>query len=163
MPEYRYNLTLRGSKAGKAGIKRMRFDLGEPADEAAALNAANQIRGALVDITDAFVASESLTLVVSEDNQVPADADVTDIANITVHLNAPTEAQKLHNLPVPAPIDALFLADGVTVDTSNALLIQYVQQIAQHAFVSDGEQVNTASGSNGISGGYWSSEKRTSK
>ena len=163
MPQYDYRIQLRGSKVGNAGGTSLHFDLGDLVDEAAALNAANQIRGALVDITDAFVARETLSLTISEDNQVPPSADVTDFAHVACHLNAPTEAQKLHVLKIPAPIDGLFQPGGVVVDITNALLQQYVQQVSQHAFVSDGEQIDTASGTAGINSGWWFSKKKSSK
>ena len=159
-----YRITLRGTKA--KDLTTLAFDLGdfvEPVNFADVQSAADQIRGALVDITDANVAKETLTGVVSEDNQIPADADTTDEAVVAVHLNAPTEAQKLHNLRVPAPIDALFLPNGITLDISNALLQAYVLQISQHAQVSDGETVNVASGTAGIDSGYWRSRSKQLK
>lgn len=156
-----YRITLQGTKSKDTTTLTFNLDdFPEPVDFATVLSAADQIRGALVDITDANVKGESVTGVVSEDNQLPADADTTDEAVISVHLNAPTEAEKLASLRIPAPIDAIFQADGITVDVTNALLQQYVQQVAQHATVSDGEKIDTTSGTAGISAGYWRSKAK---
>lgn len=159
--QFSYKITLQGTKPGDKTT--LVFDLGdfaEPVDYAAVLNAANQIRGALVDITDANVAKETVTGVVSEDNNLPADADTTDEAAIVVHLNVANTAEKLHTLRVPAPIDALFQPGGETVDLTNADLVQYIQQVAQHAYVSDGEQIQTGSGTDGMKRGYWRSRAK---
>lgn len=166
--EMEYTITLVDSHNEKS---TMRFDLGtfdggvdDGADFISAQSAANQIRGALVDITDANVAKESLTNVISEDNQLPAgEILITEEAVILVHLNAPTEAQKLHALRVPAPTDAaVFLANGVDVDPTAALVVQYVQQVAQHAMVSDDEAIDVNSGKygNGIDSGYKRTKSR---
>lgn len=151
-----YSITLRGY--GARDKTTLRFQLDTDAnplpDHIAARDAANQIRGSLVDVTDAFVVQEKVTDIFFEDNQRPPDnVDVYEEAAISVYLNPPTEAEKLHTLRIPAPIDALFLSDGETVDTANGLLIQYVQQIAQHAYVSDEEKIDTTA-DNGIKYGY---------
>lgn len=151
-----YSITLRGH--GSRDKTTLRFQLDTVAlplaDYVAARSAATQIRGALVDVTDAFVVKEQVTDVFFEDNQRPPDnVDVYEEAAISCYLNPPTEAEKLHTLRIPAPIDALFLSDGETVDVANSLLIQYVQQIAQHAYVSDEEQIDTTA-DNGIKYGY---------
>lgn len=167
MTEFTYQVVLVGTDGLKSSLN---FDLGDfaeadaGADFLAALNAANQIRGALVDVTDANVTEESLRHVVSQDNQLPASADVFEEALVSTHLNAPAEAEKIHNLRIPAPIIGMF--EGTTgtdrdiVDKNNALLVQYVQQVSQHSYVSDGEQVNTAAGTNGIKRGYRNIRKR---
>lgn len=137
------------------------FNIGEPADHAAAQSAINQIRGALVDITKAFVAKIVLSEVLESDGQRPADtsADCFEEAAVSTYLNDALDAEKLHTIRVPAPIEALFLSDASTVNTANALLIQYVQQVSQHSFVSDGEKINTAI-DNGIKQGYKRSRSR---
>ena len=160
-----YFITLRDSR----GLQTtMNFDLGEfsGADIAteylAARSAANQVRGALVDITTAFVSKERLSLRVSDDDQVPGAgvADITDEAFVLCHLNAPTSIRKMHGIRVPAPIAAVFQPDGVTVNIGNALLEQYVEQLADHVFVSDGEKINQASGVDGMDSGYWRSRAK---
>ena len=120
------------------------------ADYASARAAANSIRGSLVDITNAFITKEQVTEVFFEDNQRPADnVDVFEEAALVCYLNAPDEAEKLHVLRVPAPIDAMFLVDGETVNQSNALVLQFIQQVGDHAYVSDGEQIDYSAGNNG--------------
>lgn len=149
---FNYAITLQGNTPSDKTT--LRFDLGEPADYAAAISAANQIRGALVDVTDAFVSREVLSELISEDGQRPAAGVNTFVeAAVSVFLNEPTDAVKLATLRIPAPAAALFLADGETVNIGNALLVQLVQQISQHAFISDGEAVVTDV-QDGISGGY---------
>ena len=159
MAQYFYSIVLQGNAASDRTT--LIFDLGEPADHAAATSAANQIRGSLVDVTKAFVASERLTEVLSEDGQRPTDvsADTFEEAAVMTYLNQATEKEKLYTLRIPAPIEALFLSDKQTVNTANSLLIQYVQQVAQHAYVSDGEQINDGI-DNGIKFGYKRSRAR---
>lgn len=158
---YIYRIQLQG--ATDSDRTTLSFDLGTPAEHLDAVNAANQIRGALVDITKAFVKKETLTEILSEDNQLPSDpsADTFEELLLMCHLNAPTEAKKLVGLRIPAPEESLFAADGESADVTNALLVQYVQQISQHAFVSDGEQINTATGANGMDKGWKRSRSRS--
>lgn len=138
------------------------FDLGTPEDNyLGAVSALDQIRGALVDITEADLAFVRLTELVQEFSTIPTseDARVHEKAAVVTHLNAPATVPKYHTVYVPAPIDALFVGDegdGETVnvvDVNNALLQQYVQQLSEHAFVSDGEQIDITSGAGGIRSG----------
>ena len=132
------------------------FDTGTSGgDFDAAVSAANQIRGALVDVTDANVFSERLINRVSDSDALPVGENIiiTEEASVIVHLNAPGTLQKLHRLRIPAPTDAaVFLPDSDNVGPEIALLVQYVQQVAQHSQVSDGESIDTTSGphANGI-------------
>lgn len=123
--------------------------------ETEAANALNQIRGALVNITDANVKCTWLTRVYETSNVIPASGDVFEVAVINTHLNAPTEMEKIHSLYVPAPSIGIFAGSAGTardmVDSLDADLIDYVQQVSQHSYVSDGEQINTSSGGQGIS------------
>lgn len=160
-----YALTLRDSR----GLTTtMNFDLGLfsgpdiGAEYISARSAATQVRGSLVDVTTAFVSKERLSLRLSDDDQLPAPgvADITDEALVSVHLNPPTELRKMHGVRIPAPISAIFLQDGLRVNVTNALLVQYIQQLSQHVFVSDGENINTNSGSDGIDSGYWRSRAK---
>jgi hypothetical protein len=159
---YLYRITLQGHTQDDRTT--LSIDIGEPADHIAALAAATQLRGALVDVTKANVARETLTEILYEDGTRPADtsADTFEEAVVLTFLNQALEAEKLWPLRIPAPIEALFLTDAQTVDTSNALLIQLVQQFAQHAFVSDGEQINDAL-QDGIQSGYKRSRPRKFK
>ena len=149
---YQYAVTLQGHTPSDRST--MRFDLGTPTDYAAALNAANQIRGALVDITGAFVAKEVISVTVSEDGTRPAEGVNTfEEAAVQVYLNDPADAVKLATIRIPAAVPGIYLVDGETVDIGDADLIQYVEQLSQHAFVSDGEQIVTTV-QDGIASGF---------
>jgi hypothetical protein len=120
------------------------FTTGTPAgDYAAAEIAITQITGALATVTDATLSQVTLTAVVSTD-VAAGGGDVFENALINAFLDAAGE--KTTQTYIPAPAQAIFLAvDGVNrdvVDTGDADLIQYIQQLEQHAFVSDGEQIN---------------------
>jgi hypothetical protein len=123
--------------------------------ETEAAGALDQIRGALVDITDANIRSTSLERVYEVSDELPANADVFEVALVNCHLNAPTQMAKYVTVSVPAPSLAIF--QGTTgverdqVDSADAELVDFVQQLSQHSYISDGEQINTSSGYNGIS------------
>lgn len=153
-----YKIILRGH--GNKDKTSLTFQLDTSATplvgHAEALLAANSIRGALVDISDAFIVQESVTDVYFEDNQRPADGvDCFEEAALVCYLNAPEDAEKLHTLRVPAPKDNIFMLDAETVDTANAQVKQYVQQVSQGAYVSDGEQIYSVVANNlGFKKGY---------
>lgn len=161
----RFNMTiaLRGNN-GK--VSRQVFDLGDfttggdGTDFEAALNAANQVAGAYETITLATIAAVSVghSMPAYEDGALPGvGVDVHEFATISCHLNDPGDAEKLTTIKVIAPIDGIFAGtEGVdydTVDRADADLVQFVQQLAQHTFVSDGEQINDGSGVNGMKAG----------
>lgn len=113
------------------------------------------IKSELVDATDSFIRSERLTEALADDNQLPAiGINTYECAVVICHLNAPAEAEKLHTVYIPAPPAAFFLDDGTTLDTSNSDLQDYIGVLAANTFVSDGEEINTASGTAGIKSGY---------
>lgn len=89
----------------------------------------------------------------NESSSLPAEAEVPEEAAVAVHLTAEPEAEKLHYLRIPAPVDALFLADGVTVDVNNADLQAYIADVAV-AEVSDGETIVVARGAGGMKKGH---------
>jgi hypothetical protein len=148
-------------------ISTIQYDLGTFAgadpgqNHEDAQDALNQIRGALVDITAADLAFVRLTERVQEFDTIPTneDARVHEVAAVVCHLNAAGTVGKYVTLYVPAPVDGVFLGDegdGETkniVDVNDADLQQYIQQVAQHARVSDGEQINTSTGAGGIRSG----------
>jgi hypothetical protein len=130
-------------------VKRF-FDLGDftegtaAADYAAAEAAIGQITAALAAITDAALRRVTLTAVQFEDLVTPGGGDVFENALLNLYLDAAGEKVTQHY--VPAPVIGVFLAtDGKNrdvIDTGDVDLVQYVQQLSQHAFVSDGEQVD---------------------
>lgn len=120
------------------------FTSGTPAGDYGLAEAAlTQITGALAAVTDATLSQVTLTGVVSTD-AAAGDGDVFENALVNVFLDAAGE--KITQIYIPAPAQAIFLATaGVNrdvIDTGDAALIQYVQQLEQHAYVSDGEQIN---------------------
>lgn len=124
-------------------------------DLGGAQSAATQIREALVEVTEAVIAKESLSyLLGSSDSLAAAGVDCMDEAVIMVHLNDPGDLPKLHALRVPAPESDIWLSDGETLNITAPDVVDYVGQISQHAFISDGEQINLASGTAGIDSGH---------
>lgn len=156
MTVFTANISIKG--ANNKEVKR-RFDLGDfdtggaASDYAAAESAINQIAGALAAVTDGTLSSVTLTSVVSSD-AAAGGGDVFENGMVNVYLDAGGE--KVTQLYIPAPVQGIFLAtDGKNrdvIDLTDADLVQYVQQVAQHAFVSDGEQIDTTL-TNGIEGG----------
>lgn len=153
-----YTIVLRGYANKDKTSMRFQLDTVDVPllDHTSATQAANSIRGSLVDISNAFIVQESVTEVFFEDNQRPAsDVNCQVEAVLMCHLNDPADAEKLHALRVPAPKDDLFMADGQTVLQSHANVKQFIQQVGDHAIVSDGEQINYAAANNdGLKYGY---------
>ena len=113
----------------------------------------------LLAVSDALLYSETATYLMGGDTALPADADISDEAAIVCFLSAAAAVPKYHVLRIPAPIDALFESDGVTVDESNAALIAYIDNFDTAFQVSDGEPVIVAN-ENGISHGFWRSRAK---
>jgi hypothetical protein len=163
MARFSMTIALRGNN-GK--VSRQTFDMGNfttgtnGGDFDAALSAANQIAGAYQDVTLAEIAAVSVShsMPAFESGAMPgAGVDVHEFATVTCHLNAPGATEKLTNVKIVAPVEGIFIgAEGVdydTIDRADADLVQFIQQLAQHAFVSDNEQINTTSGVNGMKAG----------
>lgn len=130
------------------------FDLGTPgANFDGANSALAQIRGAYQDVTAALIVQSTLTEV--EEFSGTPGGDVFQTAMVNVYLDA--DGEKVSQLYWPAPLDAIMLSDTGpnrdVVDTADTEVIQLVQQFSQHAFISDGEQVNVTV-NNGIKDGY---------
>ena len=148
MPDYTYRIELQG--ATNNNRTSLSFGINE-IDFVTASGVANQIRGALVDVTDAFVRKEVLSETLSEDNQLaPAGTDVQDRLRVACHLNAPTETEKLWTATIPAPASAIMDASGEEGDLSNGLLQQYILQLSEHALVSDGESIDVSTETAGM-------------
>lgn len=121
-----------------------------------AVNALNQIRSGLAAVTNANIALTAIEATFSVDETLPESppADLTKAAVVNVlTIDANGDADKA-TIYIPAPSDGIFI--GTTgealdqLDTQDADLINYVQQIAQHAFISDGEQIDTSQGYDGM-------------
>ena len=130
------------------------FTTGTPSgDYAAALAAITQIVGAVEAVTDAVVSLVTLTGVVQESAAAGA-GDIFENAQLNVFLDAAGEKKTQWFLPAPS-IGVFLAAEGVNrdvVDTGDADIIQLVQQLSQHAYISDGEQIDTTV-NNGIENG----------
>lgn len=119
-----------------------------------AVNAFNQIRAALVAVTDANVQSTEIIATFEVDNTLPTDADLTEAAAVNVITTDVNGDPGTATIYIPAPSDGIF--KGTTgeemdlLDTQDAALIDYVQQLSQHAFVSDGETIDTTKGYDGM-------------
>lgn len=161
MATYELIITLQGATNSDRTTKR--FVLDAP-DYVSASVEADQVRGALVDITKANIRRMVLSEVLLEDGTLPADnsADTFERAKVFVYTNATGDAEKLAAVEIPAPEEVLFI-DGEIVDINNALLQQYIQQLAQHTTVSDGETINTAEGAGGMKNGYKVTKARNFK
>ena len=142
------------------GLKTaLRFDLGTTvgADDSAEVGPVwdelRAISTALDALTTANQSSVSINIRDSafEDGSLPDEAEVPEEAAVAVHLAAEPLPEKLHYIRIPAPIDGLFLADGVTVDTNNTDLQTYVAALPE---VSDGETIVTARGAGGVEKGH---------
>lgn len=148
-------IVLMGSN-GQTATRRFPLGLaGVGFGETEAADALNQIRGSLVDVTDANIRSTSLERVYEVSDELPAAADVYEVALVNCHLNAPTQMAKYVTLSIPAPSLSIFQGTTGTerdqVDSADADLVDFVQQVSQHSYISDNEQINTSSGYNGIS------------
>lgn len=119
-----------------------------------AVNAFNQIRAAIAAATDANIQSTEIVATFEVSNELPANADLTEVAVVNVLTTDANGDPGTATLYIPAPSQTLFI--GTTgeqrdiLDTTDATLVDYVQQWAQHAFVSDGEQIDTSAGYSGI-------------
>jgi len=84
-----------------------------------------------------------------------AGSDVSNVAQVNVYLDPPP-LEKLANLAIPAPVDALFVggAAGTDVLITDAALIALVANFAADWEISDGENVDTSI-QNGIKDGEW--------
>lgn len=123
---------------------------------------AEAIRTAMVALTTANVFSHTLSFSddALEDATLPAEAEVPEEAAIAVHLAAEPLPEKLGYIRIPAPIDALFLADGVTVDTNNAALQTLVSVLPE---ISDGEPIIVARGAGGVKKGHLRFRSRSTR
>lgn len=131
---------------------------------AAAWGTMNGILAELADITTANIFSVSVNcyddaLVVGT---LPAEAEIAEEAAIAVHLEAAPAPEKLAIIRVPAPVDALFLTDGVTVDTNNADLQAYTTVLQTGVYISDGESI-ASRGAAGMKNGWHRTRARSQR
>lgn len=112
------------------------------------------VKNALDAVTDANFYAEALALIVGGSPTLPSDADITDVASVVCYLSGTGEVPKFHTIRIPAPIDAMFNADLVTVDITNQALQDYVAELSAGVELSDGESINLDE-DEGIKSGQW--------
>ena len=156
MAEFRYHATLIDSRALRT---TMQFVLADTAYVDAA-SAAAAIEAALELVTDANVFQSSLIEILTGDAELPNDADISDEAVVVLYLSGTGEWPKYWNLRIPAPVDAMFNADGVTVDITYQNLQDLVSTLSTEALVSDGEAIDLDI-DEGIKRGFWRSVKKS--
>ena len=156
MADFRYHVTFIDSKALKTN---MQFVLADAA-YAEAASAAAAIEAALELVTDANVHVSTLVEILTGDATLPADADISDEALVVTYLSGTGELPKYWNLRIPAPVDAMFNADGVTVDITYQNLQDLVSTLSAETLVSDGEAIDLDI-DEGIKRGFWRSVKKS--
>ena len=156
MASFTYVATLIDTKGLKTSL---RFPLAEIGHTEALADAA-LISSKFAAVTDANFYSENLVENISGSTALPADADITDEALVVTYLSGTGELGKFWNLRIPAPADAVFNADLVTVDITNQALQDLVLELSQSALVSDGEAISLDI-QEGISHGFWRSIKKS--
>jgi hypothetical protein len=147
-------------------VSRKQYDLGvfnSSGDEGQefedALDALAQLVGALDDVTDATIVESSITGLASLTPGAGAgDLSEQALLNVwTLDENDPDALEHLAVHYIPAPTIGIFAgsvgADRNRIDRSNSDLVQYVQQVSQHALISDGETIQTGSGVDGMDSG----------
>lgn len=161
---WRLHLTLKGNNDRTVPKE---YDLGEFDDVTLevefgnANNAAVQIVGALSAVTDATIVKQTLSYVMVDDPGAAGGGDVTEQALLnvwTLDEDDPTAIEHISQHYIPAPEIGIFIGpagkDRDRVDRYDLALAQYVQQLEQHAYISDGETVQYAtSGVNGMDSG----------
>lgn len=170
---YKFSVTV---KAANGRTVSKIYDLGEFSDVSLevefglANNAAVQIAGALADVTEATIVKQALTYEMVDDPALAGAGDVTEYALLnvwTLDEDDPTALEHTAQHYIPAPVIGVFVgatgADRDRIDRADTDLVQYVQQVAQHAFISDGETIQTASGLNGMDNGKRIVRKYTPK
>ena len=149
-------------------LSRLTYPLGDEGDNSdhpTALAKVNAIAAELVDVTSANLATVSMLIYddTNENFTIPSEAEIAEEAVLAVHLTASPAVAKYANLRIPSPVNGIFLGDKFTVDTANAALQAYVTAVAANSFVSDGEEIVTARGVNGVQVGYWRTKARRAK
>lgn len=117
---------------------------------------------ALKAVTDANILSSTLRALNEGgvDGTVPATvAGVDNEAVILAHTNDAVYPDELSTIRIPNPVDGVFVNGNPQegVDPADADLQALVAMYSSDFQFSDGEHVNTAEGTAGISSGFWRS------
>ena len=136
-----------------------------------------ELATALDEITGARIVNATLEVQFMSDfitnltlkNTPVAGSDITDLAQYSVFLVTDGGYNKNAVVNVPAPVDALFTNPGVSrdLDISNTDLHAFLDQFEATAGgepqISDGENIDTSKGVNGIHVATWVSNRRRSR
>lgn len=154
---------LRGSN-GKTSFKEV--DLGvitdttPEAEYGQAVAAMTALRPLFAAVTDAVIAEERIASLNVLDSSTPADADLFSNAMINLWTLNDEDADAVEHLSqyyIPAASIGVF--QGATgpardrVDTADADLVAWVAAMETYVQISDGETVQTGSGTNGMDSG----------
>lgn len=135
------------------------FDTGtDGGDFEAALSAVTQLSGALDEITDGLIVQRGVinSVQVASGN---GSGDLSEQALINVWSLGTGDDPHLHKTQVyiPAPSIGIFMgptgADRNRIDRNDIPLQQYMEQLEQHALISDGETIQLTSGIAGMESG----------
>lgn len=143
----------------------LRFNMGEfagadaGAEYEAAVSALGQITGALENVTEAVLVQSGViqaTPVLGGNGA--GDLFEKALVNVwAVNIQDALDVEARAQIYIPAPVIGVFqTATGPgrnIVDVTDAALQQYVQQLSEHALISDGETINLLSGTAGIDSG----------
>lgn len=108
-------------------------------------------------LTDGVLAEVAIRYVLSADGSTPVAGNVYEYANCVAALNAPGQPRKTGQVNIFAP--TIGMMQGTTgqdrnrVNLSHAALQTYVTNLSSWVTISDGEIINTASGTNGLYSG----------
>lgn len=164
MTEFTLNLKLTGlnGRTLTQAVDLGNFTTGTPGgDFDAAFSAATQIVDAYRLVSDARIES-SLRAVHDDGGVTVAGGDATENALMNVYLD--NVGSKIAQFYIKAPTAAIFSAASGpnydVVDLTDADVIDFVLQLSQHAFISDGEQIDTTV-NNGMNSGKRVTKKYT--
>lgn len=136
------------------------------AAEAAAAEA--RMAAYIVDLKAISLANVYAIKLIADDPGADVDAgvpstgsDVSEELALICHTNDSLQVTETDVLRVPSPVDTVWVNDNYDegFDLSDSLAAAYVANFASDMFFSDGENVNTSEGTNGISSGFWRSRK----
>ena len=123
----------------RGNTTNVRYNLGDfpglPATEyPLVLIAADQIKDALGNATDAEITKEVISMVnvnTSAEHPITGNADITDEVLVSIKLESATPQSV--SLRIPAPNSQIVPDDGVEVNRNSALLTAFVTNIQEHA------------------------------
>lgn len=145
-----YNFRLIGANGKTTNLRFQGVEISDadlPTELNLAATALEAIRTELNDVTDANV--DAYSFEVSGTGAVgglPASADIHEEAALQMDITPAGEATKLATQRIPAPSAGIFQGTSGPsldiVDVTDADLVAYVNALATHVLISDGEAIN---------------------